>query len=116
MEARMPSEPSLDRGGLVRAVVVHHLQLAGHVGFDSAQELQEFAAAMASMQLADHFPSGDFQRRKQRRRAMASDANQRLMRRGDAINLARAFADSRMVGRRDLPRRFSVRCRHVSPR
>ena len=38
------------------AVVVHHemdVHLGRHVGLDGAQELQELAAAVAAMQLAD---------------------------------------------------------------
>ena len=74
MEERMPSEPSFDRRCLVRAVVVHHqmhVQLGRHISLDGAKELQEFAAAMAPIQLADHLAGGDVQRRKQRRRAVA---------------------------------------------
>lgn len=39
VEARMASEPSLNRRRLVRAVVVHnemHIELGRHVGFDRA--------------------------------------------------------------------------------
>src|SRR5271169_58675 len=74
VKSRMTSEPTFDRGGLVRAVVVQdqmHVQLSGDVGFDRAQERKELLAAMTSMQLSDHAPRGDIQRREQTRRAVA---------------------------------------------
>src|SRR5579864_1607246 len=58
MKTRMASQPGIDRGGLVRTVVVHHqmhVQLGRHVGLDGAQELQEFTAAMTPMQFANDF-------------------------------------------------------------
>ena len=59
METWMASQPGIDRGGLVRAVVIHHqmdVQLGRHVGLDGAQELQEFAAAMTPRHLATTLP------------------------------------------------------------
>lgn len=74
VESPMTREPIPDRGRLVGAVVVHHemhVQPAGYVGLHGAQELQEFAAAMAAVEFADHLPGGDFQCREQGRGAMA---------------------------------------------
>jgi hypothetical protein len=51
----------IDRGRLVRAVIVHfqkHIELRWHVRLNGAQKLQEFAAAMASMRLADGLARG----------------------------------------------------------
>jgi hypothetical protein len=51
----------------VCAVIVHHqvhIQVGRYAGFDGAQETQEFAAAMAPVHLADHFPSDTVQRSK----------------------------------------------------
>jgi hypothetical protein len=47
--------------------VQHH----GHVGLDGAQKLQELAAAMPPMQIADDCAGGDVQRGEQCGRAMA---------------------------------------------
>jgi hypothetical protein len=41
-----------------------------HVGLDGAQELQELAAAVPTVRLADHLAGGDVQRCEQCRRAM----------------------------------------------
>ena len=74
LEAGMPDEPVLDGGRLVRAVVVHHevdVQPGWHVGLDGAQELQELAAAMPTMEVPDDGAGGNVQRCKQRRRAVA---------------------------------------------
>ena len=74
MKARMTCEPVLDRGRLVRTVVVHHqmdIQIGRYARVDSAQELHKFTAAMTSMQLANHFAGGDIQCREQGSRAMA---------------------------------------------
>lgn len=52
----------------MRAVVIHHqmnFQIGGHAGLDSAQELQEFTAAMATVQFTNDFASGNVQRGKQ---------------------------------------------------
>ena len=57
----------------MRAVIVHHqmhIQRRRNIGFDRAQKLQKFAAAVASMQLADDFAGRDVQGRKQRGRTM----------------------------------------------
>src|ERR1700744_3480838 len=62
VEARMASEPCLDRRRLMGTVIFHHqmpVQRRRNVGFDRAQELQKFAAAMAPVQLPDHFTGGD---------------------------------------------------------
>ena len=70
LETGMAGKPVFHRGGLVSAVVVHdqmHIKIAWHVRVDGAQELEELGAAMAPMQLADHFAGGDVQRREQRR-------------------------------------------------
>jgi len=75
VKPRMACKPGLDGRGLVRAVVVHHqvdVQIGRHAGFYGTQELEELVAAMAPVQLTDHGPGGDVQRRKQRRCAMAS--------------------------------------------
>jgi hypothetical protein len=64
VKARVPGEPVLDGGRLVRAVVVHHqvdVQRSWHVGLDGAQELQEFAAAVASVHIANDGSGGDVQ-------------------------------------------------------
>jgi hypothetical protein len=56
VEPRVACEPGPDRGRLVSAVVVHYevdIHLRCHVGLDGAQELQEFAAAVSAVQLAD---------------------------------------------------------------
>lgn len=47
------------------------VQHRGHAGLDGSQELQELAAAVATMHLADDRPCGDVQGRKQRGGAMA---------------------------------------------
>ena len=73
MKPRVASEPGLDRGRLVCAVVVHHqvdVQIGRHIRFDGAQELEELAAAMAPVQLTDDGARDDVQRGKQRRGAM----------------------------------------------
>src|SRR5665213_1023708 len=73
VEARMAGEPTTHSGGLVRAVVVHHqvhVELVSNVRLDGVQELQELAAAMAPMQLADDFAGCDIERGKQRGRAV----------------------------------------------
>ena len=54
--------------------VVHHqmlVLLGWHVGLDRAQELEEFTAAMTSMQFANDFARGNVQRREQCGRAVA---------------------------------------------
>lgn len=74
MEPRVSSEPVFDRRRLVRAVVIHHqmnFQSGGHAGLDRAQELQEFTAAMATVQFTDDFPCGNVQRGKQSGGAVA---------------------------------------------
>ena len=74
MEARVARKPSLYRRRLVRAVIVHDqmdVQCRWHALIDGAQELQELAAAMAPMQLADDLAGGKIQRRKQGGRAVA---------------------------------------------
>ena len=74
VKSRMTSEPTFDRSSLVCAVVVQDqmdIEFRRGVGFDGAQERKEFVAAMTPMQLSDHAPSGDIQRREQTRRAMA---------------------------------------------
>jgi len=74
MKTRMPGEPVLDGLRLVGAVVVHHemdVQRRRYVGFDGEQELQELAAAMAAVQIADDSSGGDIQRGEQGGRAMA---------------------------------------------
>ncbi|CAB3775311.1 hypothetical protein LMG29542_08693 [Paraburkholderia humisilvae] len=74
METWMASQPGIDRGALVRAVVIHHqmdVQLGRHVGLDGAQKPQEFTAAMTPMQFANDFARGDVQRCEQCGRAVA---------------------------------------------
>lgn len=74
VKPRMPGEPVLDQRGLVRAVVVHdqmHVEHCRRVGIDSAQELQQLAAAVAPMRLADDLSGRNVERREQRRRAVA---------------------------------------------
>lgn len=56
------------------AIVVHdqvEIQPHRHPGLDISQELQEFAAAVATVHLADDRSLGDVQGRKQRGRPMA---------------------------------------------
>ena len=72
MESRVACEPGSDPGRFVSAVVVHHevdIHLRWHVGFDGAQELQEFAAAVPAVKLSDDLAGGDVERGKERRRA-----------------------------------------------
>lgn len=74
LESWMACKPRLDRGRLVRAVVVHHqmhIQLGRHVGLDSARKPQELSTAMAPMQFTDHFSGSNIERGKQGGRAMA---------------------------------------------
>ena len=74
VESRSCSEPSLDRIVLVRAVVVNHkmdVQHRWNVGFDGTKKLQEFAAAVPAVCLANDFAGGHVQGGKQRRRAVA---------------------------------------------
>lgn len=64
----MTGEPVENGRCLVRAVVIHHqvnIQIAWHGCFDGAQEFQELAAAMPSMQLPNDFASGDVECGKQ---------------------------------------------------
>ena len=70
MPAGMPGQPALDGRGLVGGVVVHHqmdVEVAGHLGFEGPQELEELPAAVARKALADDLAGGDVQRRKERR-------------------------------------------------
>src|SRR3990170_5079491 len=70
VKARMARKPSLDRGRLVRAVVVQdqvHLELGRDIGLDGAQERQELFGAVTPMQFTDDMARGKVQRRKQGR-------------------------------------------------
>jgi hypothetical protein len=72
--AGVAGEPGLDGRRLVGAVVVHdqvNVELRRHALLDGAQELQELAAAMPPMQLADDLAGGQIQRREQGRGAIA---------------------------------------------
>ncbi len=62
VEARMTGEPVLDGRRLVGAVVVHHqvdVEYLRHARINGAQELQELAAAVAPVRLADDSAGGD---------------------------------------------------------
>ena len=70
----MTDKPVLHRRRLVSTVIVHdqvHIQIIRHLLIDSFQKLQEFLAAMTTMQTANDFTGGNIQRGKQRRRAVA---------------------------------------------
>ena len=52
-------QPTSDRRGFVRAVVVQdqmHVEIPGHVGFDSVEKRAELHGAMAAVTLPDDLP------------------------------------------------------------
>src|SRR5450759_1956732 len=73
-KARMPFEPSLHLGMLVRAIVVHH-QVQGHLArkllVQTAQKFQKLLMPMPLVALADDPALQDFQGGKQGSRAIA---------------------------------------------
>ena len=89
MEAWVPSV--FDRRRLMRAVVVHHqmyFQIRRHAGINRAQELQEFAAAMAPMQLADHLTGRDVERSMSTPLGNAGGQRQHGLRAAQCLDLA----------------------------
>ena len=74
MPARMAGQPASHRRRLVGCVVVHDqmdVEVVGDLGFESAQEPEELAAAVTREALSDDLAGGDVQRREERGGAVA---------------------------------------------
>jgi len=72
-ETRMPFQPRLNPGMLVRAVVVHHqmeFDLAWKLSIQPFEKLEKFLMPMSGIALADHLARSYFQGRKERGRSV----------------------------------------------
>jgi len=124
LKARVARKPVADGWRLVRAVVVHHemnVQISGNGCLNRAQEFQEFATAMAPVQLPYDSAGRDVQSGKQSCRAMTlvvvgapfSDTGrqrQNGLRPVECLNLA-FFIDAQHHG---LQRRINVQAHDVA--